>query len=72
MSCGVCHRGGSDFELLWLWYRPVAPAPVGPQAWKPPYATGVALEETKNKQTTTTTTKKQPQGHKGHNYLSSF
>ena len=30
--------------------RPVATAPTGPLAWEPPYAAGVALEKTKNKQ----------------------
>ena len=35
---------GSDPELLWLWYRPTAVAPIQPLAWEPPYATGVALK----------------------------
>ena len=30
-----------------LWCRPVATAPIGPLAWEPPYAAGVALEEKK-------------------------
>ena len=30
-----------------LWCRPVATAPIRPLAWKPPYATGAALEKTK-------------------------
>ena len=30
---------------------PAAIVPVGPLAWEPPYAVGVALEKTKNKQT---------------------
>ena len=29
--------------LLWLWYRPVATAPIELLAWEPPYAMGVAL-----------------------------
>ena len=33
--------------LLWLWYRLVATAPIGPLAWNPPYATGAALEKGK-------------------------
>ena len=52
MSCGVGCRRGSDPALLWLWRRPVAPAPIRPLAWDPPYAAGVAQEIA-----TTTTTK---------------
>ena len=33
--------------MLWLWHRLAATAPVRPLAWEPPYAIGVALEETK-------------------------
>ena len=44
MSCGVGHRRSSDPTLLWLWYRPVAIAPIQPLAWEPPYATGTALK----------------------------
>ena len=47
LSCGVGHRHVSDPALLWLWHRPAATAPIGPLAWEPPYATGVALEKTK-------------------------
>ena len=32
-------------ELLWLWHRPEATPPIGPLAWEPPYAMGVALEK---------------------------
>ena len=53
MSCGVGCRRGSDPELLWLWRRPVATAPIQPLAWEPPYAAGAAQEIA-----TTTTTKK--------------
>ena len=52
MSCGVGHRLGLDPKLLWLWYRLVATAPMGPLAWEPPYAMGAAQEiakKTKNK-----------------------
>ena len=45
MSCGVGRRCGSDPELLWLWRRPVATAPVWPLAWEPPHAEGVALKK---------------------------
>ena len=46
MSCGVGCRRGSDPELLWLWRRPVATAPIWPLAWEPPYAVaGVALQK---------------------------
>ena len=46
-------------ELLWLWCRPAAVAPIRPLAWEPPYAAGMALkrQKTKNKQTN----KKNPQ-----------
>ena len=47
MSCGVGRRLGSDPVLLWLWRRLVAAALVGPLAWKPPYAMGVAQEQVK-------------------------
>ena len=47
MSCGAGHRRGSDHELLWLWHRLVATAPIGPVPWEPPYAEGMALERQK-------------------------
>ena len=49
MSCGVGHRHGSDPELLWLWRRPAATAPIGPLSWEPPHAAGAALEKAKRK-----------------------
>ena len=51
MSCGEGHRCGSDLELLWLWYRPAAAAPIQPLTWELPYTEGVALKRQKNKQT---------------------
>ena len=53
MSCGVGGRHGSDPAWLWLWLKPVATSPIGPLAWEPPYAAGVALkrQKAKNKQT---------------------
>ena len=50
MSCGVGLRCGSDPDLLWLWCRPVAVAPIGPLAWEPPYATGAALKNKTKKE----------------------
>ena len=47
MSCGVGCRRGSDPELLWLWRRLAATAPIRPLAWEPPYVVGAALEEAK-------------------------
>ena len=44
MSYGVGCRHGSDPALPWLWHRPVATAPIGPLAWKLPYAAGEALK----------------------------
>ena len=49
MSCGVAHRCDLDPALLRLWHRPTATALIGPLAWEPPYAVGVALEKTKKK-----------------------
>ena len=49
MSCGVGCRRSSDPELLWLWRRPVATAPIGPLAWEPPYAEGAAQRNSKKK-----------------------
>ena len=48
MSCGVGYGHGSDPELLWLWRRTAAVAPIQPLAWELPYATGAALKS-KNK-----------------------
>ena len=47
VSCGIGHGCSSDPTLLWLWRRPAATAPIRPLAWEPPYAVGVALENTK-------------------------
>ena len=47
MSCGVGCRHGSDPELLWLWCRPVATAPIRSLAWEPPCAAEAALEKAK-------------------------
>ena len=52
MSCGVGCRRGSDPVLLWLWCRPVATASIGPLAWEPPHAAGVALEKAKGQKQT--------------------
>ena len=50
MSCGVGHRWGSDFTLLWLCYRQVATLQFDLD-WEPPYAAGVALEKTERQKT---------------------
>ena len=47
MTCGVGQRRGLDPELQWLWCRQVATVPIGPLAWGPPHATGVALKNQK-------------------------
>ena len=49
MSGGVGHRYSSDPELLWLWHRLAAVAPIQPLAWELPHATGVALKRKKKK-----------------------
>ena len=33
-----------DQQWLWLWCRPAAVAPIGPLAWKRPYAASLALK----------------------------
>ena len=45
VSYGVGHKRGLDLVLLWLWYMPVAIAPIRPLAWEPPYAAGAALKQ---------------------------
>ena len=45
----VGRRRGSDPELLWLWLRPGATAPIRPLAWEPPYAAGAALKRQNGK-----------------------
>ena len=49
MSWGIGRRRGLDLMWLWLWFRPAAVAPIGPLAWEPPYAMGVALKSKKEK-----------------------
>ena len=48
-SCSIGPKWCSDPELLWLWCRPAAVAPIPPLAWEPPYATGVALKRKRKK-----------------------
>ena len=47
MSYGVGRRHGSDPTLPWLWCRLAATAPIGPLAWKLPYASDAALKRQK-------------------------
>ena len=49
MSCGVGPRHSLDPELLWLWGRPAAAAPMRPLGWEPPCATREALKKQKKK-----------------------
>ena len=49
MSCGVGGRCELDLGLLWLWHTLEATAPIRPQAWELPYATGAAQKKTKKK-----------------------
>ena len=39
-----------DPSLLWLWCRLAATALIGPLAWEPPYAMGVALKKKPKRQ----------------------
>ena len=64
MSCGVGCRCSSDPELLWLWGRLAAIAPIQPLAWEPLYATGAALKTKQNKQTNKSF-KKRPELERG-------
>ena len=52
VSCGVGRGHGSDPELLWLWCRPAATAPIRPLAWEPSDAARAALEKTKKQNKT--------------------
>ena len=47
MSYGVGCRRSLGPELLWLWHRLAATAPIGLLVWEPPYAAGAALEKAK-------------------------
>ena len=47
MSCGVGCRLRLDLALLWCRCRPGAIALIQPLAWKPLYATSVALKRPK-------------------------
>ena len=49
MSCSVGHRYCTNPELLWLWHRLAATAPIQPLAWELPHATGAALKRRKEK-----------------------
>ena len=44
---------------MWLWRRLVAAAWIGPLAWEPPYAAGVALGKKKKRNKTAEAFKKQ-------------
>ena len=46
---GVGLRSSLDPELLWLWCRPAAAAPIQPLAWELPYAMDEALKKQKEK-----------------------
>ena len=50
MSCGVDHKHGLKPELLRLWCRLAAAAPIRPLAREFPYAMGVALKREKKSQ----------------------
>ena len=62
VSCGVGHRRGLDLALLQLRCRPAAVAPIGPLAWEPSHASGVALKskQPQQQQTNKQKTNKKP------------
>ena len=45
MSYGVGGRHGLDPELMWLWCRSAAEAPIQSLAWELSYTMGVALKK---------------------------
>ena len=47
VSRGTDFRCGLDPVLPWLWHRLAAAAPIPPQAWELPYATGAVLKRKK-------------------------
>ena len=49
LTYGVGCKHGLDPELLWLWRRPIAIAPIRPLPWELPYAMG-ATKKIKTKQ----------------------
>ena len=49
MSCGIGCRRSSDLELLWLWRRPAATAPIPPLAWEPLCAAELAKRQKKKR-----------------------
>jgi len=49
VGCGIGGRCSLDPELLWLWCRLTASAPIRSLAQEPPYATGTALKRQKKK-----------------------
>jgi len=53
MSCGVGQRLSSDPELLWLWCRLAAAAPIHLLAWELSYAALVVLKRHKKKKKST-------------------
>ena len=55
MSCGVVLRNSLYPELLWLWYRLAAEAPICPLAWELLCTTGAALKEKRKKEKTNQT-----------------
>ena len=65
MSRGVGHRYGSDLELLWLWCKPAAMAPVLPLAIELPYAMGMALKSKERKERKEERKKKRKKGREG-------
>ena len=72
MSCGIGHRCVSDPKLLWLWRRLVATAPIGPLAWEPPCAVGVAQEMAKRQQQQEQQQQKKISYQKMYDYVKEF
>jgi len=59
VSCGVGCRDDLDPELLSLWHRPAATAPIRPLAsWELPYAADEVLKSKKKKKKNPQTNKK--------------
>ena len=49
LAVRLCVTDAAWIRVALALARPVATAPIGPLAWKPPYASGAALEKTKKR-----------------------
>ena len=69
MSCDVGRRLSLDPELLRLWYRLAATAPIGPLAWEPSYSADAPLKRQKEKCTNSNLSTRHLDGENHGKYL---